>query len=85
VDEFILDVMIDNQQTKMKTYQDSIEQVVDAVVTMEVVTNIFKATRVKDNRYWTFPDIDLTELRELRRTIKNKGAIAIELSNFKTH
>lgn len=85
MDEFILDVMIDNQQTKMKTYQDSIEQVVDAVVTMEVVTNIFKATRVKDNRYWTFPDIDLTELRELRRTIKNKGAIAIELSNFKTH
>lgn len=85
MDEFILDVMIDNQQTKMKTYQDSIEQVVDAVVTMEVVTNIFKATRVKDKKFWTFPDIDLTELRELRRTIKNKGAIAIELSNFKTH
>ena len=85
MDEFILDVIIDNQQTKMKTYQDTIEQVVDAVVTMEVVTDVFKATRVKDNRYWTFPNIDLTELRNLRSTIKNKAEITLVLkdSRFK--
>ena len=83
MDEFILDVMVDNQQTKMKTYQDTIEEVVDAVVTMEVVTNIFKATRVKDKKFWTFPDIDLTELRQLRSTIENKGAIKLVLRDSK--
>ncbi len=83
MDEFILDVMIDNQQTKMKTYQDTIEEVVDAVVTMEVVTNIFKATRVKDKKFWTFPDIDLTELRQLRSTIENKGEIKLVLRDSK--
>lgn len=75
--------MIDNQQTKMKTYQDTIEEVVDAVVTMEVVTNIFKATRVKDKKFWTFPDIDLTELRQLRSTIENKGEIKLVLRDSK--
>ncbi len=83
MDEFILEVMIDNQQTKMKTYQDTIEEVVDAVVTMEVVTNIFKATRVKDKKFWTFPDIDLTELRQLRSTIENKGEIKLVLRDSK--
>ena len=83
MDEFILEVMIDNQQTKMKTYQDTIEEVVDAVVTMKVVTNIFKATRVKDKKFWTFPDIDLTELRQLRSTIENKGEIKLVLRDSK--
>jgi hypothetical protein len=67
----------------MKTYQDTIEEVVDAVVTMEVVTNIFKATRVKDKKFWTFPDIDLTELRQLRSTIENKGEIKLVLRDSK--
>ncbi len=83
MDEFILDVMIDNQQTKMKTYQDTIEEVVDAVVTMEVVTNIFKATRYKDKNFWTFPGIDLTDLRQLRSTIENKGEIKLVLRTSK--
>ena len=64
-------------------FKDTIEEVVDAVVTMEVVTNIFKATRVKDKKFWTFPDIDLTELRQLRSTIENKGAIKLVLRDSK--
>ncbi len=63
MDEYLLDVVIDGRQEKVKTYADSIENVVDVMVSLVSVETILTVVRTKDNNRWNFNDGGLDHLR----------------------
>ena len=80
MDEYLLDVVIDGRKEKIKTYTNSIENVVDAMVSLDPVESILTVVRTKDSKRWNFNDGGLDYLREIREQIDNEGAIQEILS-----
>jgi len=75
MDEYLLDVVIDGHKEKIKVYTDSIENVVDAMVSLVSVESILTVVRTKDNNRWSFNDGGLDHLRKIRDLIHDEGEI----------
>jgi len=66
MDEYIIDVIIDGQTDKLKTFCGSIYSAIDSMVGMDMVEKIITVTRIIDGRTWDIEDMDINYLRELR-------------------
>ena len=75
MDEYNLEVIIDGHKETIKTYANSIEHAIDAMVVLDNVESIYIAIRTKDNKTWYFDNKQLNYLRELRGKIENESDI----------
>ena len=69
MDEYIVDVVIDGKDDKLKTYCSSIYSAVDTMIGMDMVEEIKSVTRTKDDKFWEVNMKSTTRLRELRSYI----------------
>ena len=66
MDEYIVDVVIDGKDDKLKTYCSSIYSAVDTMIGMDMVEEIKSVTRTVDNKSWDIENMNIIRLRELR-------------------
>ena len=85
MDEYTLDVIIDGHEEKIKTYTSSIENAVDAMVSLASVVKILAITRTKDNKKWKFDSGELAYLRKMRWFIDSESAIQDSLVEKELH
>ena len=69
MDEYIVDVVIDGKDDKLKTYCSSIYSAVDTMIGIDMVEEIKSVTRTKDDKSWEVNMKSTTRLRELRSYI----------------
>ena len=68
MEEYILDVEIEDKRTTLKTFSRSVEGAVDNIVKMEAVQKLFNIGNVDTQETWEFNE-DITELRKLRNKL----------------
>jgi len=66
MDEYIVDVVIDGKDDKLKTYCSSIYSAVDTMIGIDMVEEIKTVTRTVDNKSWDIENMNIVRLRELR-------------------
>ena len=66
MDEYIVDVVIDGKDDKLKTYCSSIYSAVDTMIGMDMVEEIKSITRTVDDKSWDIENMNIVRLRELR-------------------
>ena len=71
MDEYIITIIdSDNETANIKSYAETIEELVDNMVCMEAVKSIVSVMRVKDKQTWhTIDSESLAILREYRQGI----------------
>ena len=69
MDEYIVDVVINGKDDKLKTYCSSIYSAVDTMIGMDMVEEIKSVTRTKDDKSWDIENMNIVRLRELRSYI----------------
>ena len=69
MDEYIVDVVINGKDDKLKTYCSSIYSAIDTMIGIDMVEEIKSVTRTKDDKYWEVNMKSTTRLRELRSYI----------------
>ena len=67
MDEYVIDVMIDNKPDELKTFCGSIYAAVDSMLGIDMVDEIKTITRTVDNKIWDVKDMDMEYLRKLRQ------------------
>ena len=82
MDEYIVDVIIDNKPERLKVYVQSLHAVIDNMVSLGSVQSILKILRTKDEREWSFKDGGLERLSELRNEIISEADIVNELNKY---
>ena len=68
MEEYIMDVELDNERTTLKTFSRTVEGAVDNMVKIEGVQKLFNIGNVDTQETWEF-DEDITELRNLRKKL----------------
>jgi len=66
MDEYIVDVVINGKDDKLKTYCSSIYSAVDTMIGMDMVEEIKSITRTVDDKSWDIENMNIVRLRELR-------------------
>ena len=66
MDEYIVDVVINGKDDKLKTYCSSIYSAVDTMIGMNMVEEIKSITRTIDDKSWDIKNMNIVRLRELR-------------------
>ena len=66
MDEYIIDVVIDGKDDKLKTYCSSIYSAIDTMISIDMVEEIKSVTRTKDDKSWDIENMNIVRLRELR-------------------
>ena len=69
LDEYIVNVIIDGKDDKLKTYCSSIYSAIDTMISIDMVEEIKNVTRTKDDKFWEVNMKSTTKLRELRNHI----------------
>ena len=69
MDEYIVDVVINGKDDKLKTYCSSIYSAIDTMISIDMVEEIKSVTRTKDDKSWEVNMKSTTRLRELRSYI----------------
>ena len=69
MDEYIVDVVINGKDDKLKTYCSSIYSAIDTMIGIDMVEEIKSVTRTKDDKSWEVNMKSTTRLRELRSYI----------------
>lgn len=90
MDEYIIDVVINGKDDKLKTYCSSIYSAVDTMIGMDMVEEIKTITRTKDDKSWDIENMNIVRLRELRSYIpetdlQNAFKIVEEVYHDTTH
>ena len=68
MEEYIMDVEINNERTTLKTFSRTVEGAVDNIVKMKGVQKLFNIGNVDTQETWEFEE-DITELRNLRNKL----------------
>lgn len=74
LDEYIGNVLIDNKKDKLKLWANNSSEAIDTLVALDIVSDIYKITRLKDNKEWEFTG-NINILKELRNKIDDEGLI----------
>ena len=82
MDEYIIDVIINDKPEKLKLYVNSLHAVIDNMVSLGSVQSIVKILRTEDAQEWSFKDGGLKRLSELRNEIISEADIANELNKY---
>ena len=69
MDEYVVDVLIDGHKETLKSFGNSIYSIIDSMITLESVEDVFLVTRTNDNQTWDVENIDLVRLRAMRKEI----------------
>jgi len=69
MDEYLVDVLIDGDRETLKSFGNSIYAIIDSMITLESVEDVFFVTRTKDSQTWDVENIDLVRLRTMRNDI----------------
>ncbi len=69
MDEYLVEVLMDNKQETLKTWANSIYSVIDSMITFESVQDIFKVVNTSCNKTWNIEGMDVDYLRSLRSEI----------------
>jgi len=78
LDEYIGNVLIHNKKDILKLWANNSTEAIDTLVALEIVSDIYKITRLKDNKEWEFNG-DINFLKELRNQINDEGLINAEI------
>ena len=83
MDEYIIDVIVDGKQDKLKTFCNTIYSAIDSMIGLDFVDEIISVTRVSDNKTWDIEeDFDIEYLRSLRNemdeSLINEGLKEVE-------
>ena len=68
MEEYIMDVEINNERTTLKTFSRTVEGAIDNIVKMHTVQKLFNIGNVDTQETWEFNE-DITELRKLRNKL----------------
>jgi hypothetical protein len=68
MEEYIMDVELDNERTILKTFSRTVEGAVDNMVKIEGVQKLFNIGNTDTQETWEFEE-DITELRNLRNKL----------------
>lgn len=68
MEEYIMDVEINNERTTLKTFSRTVEGAVDNMVKLKGVQKLFAIGNKSTLETWEF-DEDITELRNLRNKL----------------
>ena len=84
MDEYILTVVADDNETSnIKSFAETIEELVDNIVCLEYVKTIISVKRIRDNKTWNTIDSEsLNMLREYRSIIKNEVGLKNHLRSI---
>ena len=85
--EYILNVLIDNEKTSIKTYAFSPEEAIDNAILMEAVEDLYSVEDTKEKIQLDFLS-DFKEMRELRNAVPAEiepllHTILSNMKNFK--
>ena len=69
MDEYLVEVLIDDEPETLKTFANSIYSVIDSMITFEGVQDIFKVTNTSNDTIWNVEEMDVNYLRKLRSGI----------------
>ena len=74
MEEYVITIIdSDNETSNIKSFAETIEELVDNIVCMEYVKSIVSVKRVKDNQTWKTIDSESIDiLREYRSVIKDE-------------
>ena len=75
MDEYIVDVVMDNKPQQLKTYSASNVEALDSMISFTNISKIIRITRTEDQKSWDFNNDDLEKLRELRGLISDDKLI----------
>lgn len=83
MDEYIIDVVVEGKQDKLKTFCNTIYSAIDSMIGLDFVDEIISVTRVSDNKTWDIEeDFDIEYLRSLRNemdeSLINEGLKEVE-------
>lgn len=76
MDEYLINVLIDDQKETLKTYATSVYAALDNIVAFDFVQDIFKIVKKECNTTWNIKDMDLHYLRALRKNLDNDSIVA---------
>ena len=82
MDEYIITIIdSDDETANIKSYAETIEELVDNIVCMETIKSIVSVMRVKDKQTWNTIDSEsLTLLREYRQGITDNVGLRNHLT-----
>ena len=66
MDEYIVDVEMDNEKQLIKTFARTVENAIDNIVQLPSVQKLFNIGNTNTKEIWEFEE-DIEELRELRK------------------
>jgi hypothetical protein len=66
MDEYVIDVVINGKNDKLKTYCGSIYSAIDTMIGIDMIDEIKTVTRTKDDKAWDIENMNIEKLRELR-------------------
>jgi hypothetical protein len=75
MDEYIVEVVIDNHREFIKTFGNSVYSIIDTVIMMPSVEAIFSLKRVFDSKTWDVDGLDVENMREMRKEIGNEALV----------
>ena len=77
MEEYVITITdSDNETSNIKSFAETIEELVDNIVCMEYVKSIVSVKRVKDNQTWkTIDSESLDILRNYRSVIKDETGL----------
>ena len=81
MDEYVVDVLIDGHKETLKSFGNSIYSIIDSMITLESVEDVFLVTRTNDNQTWDVENIDLIRWRAMRKEI-DPNALADSLHSL---
>ena len=68
MEEYIMDVELDNERTTLKTFSRTVEGAIDNIVKMNSVQKLFNIGNVDTQETWEFEE-DIEELRKIRNKL----------------
>ena len=68
MEEYIMDVEIDNERTTLKTFSRTDEGAIDNIVKMHTVQKLFNIDNIDTQETWEFEE-DIEELRKIRNKL----------------
>tara|TARA_R100001530_G_scaffold109720_1_gene77082 strand:+ start:828 stop:1088 length:261 start_codon:yes stop_codon:yes gene_type:complete len=82
MDEYVIDVIMDDEPEQLKSYAHSLYAAIDNMVALGSVQSIVKIFRTEDKKEWDFNNGTLERLRELRDEIISESDLVTELNKY---
>jgi midasin (ATPase involved in ribosome maturation) len=75
MDEYIVEVVIDNHRETIKTYATSIYSAIDSLITMSMIDVVLHVTCTTNGRTWDVEGMDMKAMREMRAEIDEEALL----------